>query len=375
MPAAALSSPDRQLKAALIKKKYPINHGHQRYCSKMGRVPTVNKNLPKGIRARKRGAKVWYYYDAGGKPRKEIPLGNDYAMAVKKWAELEIDATPRHAAIITFRYAAERYTKEVIPTKAPSTQKGNLRELAWLYKFFDNPPAPLEKIEPINIRQYLDWRGNIRGKREKALFSHIWNKAREWGYTSLQNPCAGIKGVTEKGRKDIYIEDSVFNAVYSKASQPLRDAMDMAYLTGQRPSDILKMTEQDITNDNILHVTQNKTKAKLRISIEGELADLIKRIHARKSTYKVRSFALIVDDKGQRITSDTLRSHFDRAREAAGIPKKSFQFRDLRAKAATDKTELSGDIRQAQKQLGHTTITMTEQYVRDRKGNKVTPTK
>jgi integrase len=341
----------------------------------MGRVPTVNKNLPKGVRARKRGLKTWYYYDTGGKPRKEIPLGSDYAMAIKKWAELEINAIPRHAAIITFRYVAERYIKEVIPTKAPSTQKDNLRELAWLYKFFDNPPAPLEKIEPINIRQYLDWRGNIRGKREKALFSHIWNKARDWGYTNLPNPCAGIKGVTERGRKDIYIEDSVFNAVYKKASQPLRDAMDMAYLTGQRPSDVLKMTEHDIGDDNTLTVTQNKTKAKLRIRIQGELAILIKRIQARKSEFKVRNLALILDDKGQRLTAYALRGHFDRAREAAGINKESFQFRDLRAKAGTDKAESSGDIREAQKQLGHSTITMTEHYVRDRKGSKVTPTK
>lgn len=341
----------------------------------MGRVPTVNKNLPKGIRARKRGAKVWYYYDTGGKPRKEIPLGSDYAMAIKKWVELEINATPRHAAIITFRYVAERYTKEVIPTKAANTQRDNHRELIWLYKFFDNPPAPLEKIEPINIRQYLDWRGKIRANREKALFSHIWNKAREWGYTSLQNPCAGINGFKETGRKDIYIEDSVFKAVYNKASQPLRDAMDLTYLTGQRPSDVLKMTEHDICDDNTLSVTQNKTKAKLRISIEGELATLIKRIQTRKSAHKVRSFSLIVDNNGQRLTAHALRGHFDRAREAAGISKETFQFRDLRAKAGTDKAELSGDIRQAQKQLGHSTVTMTEHYVRDRKGSKVTPTK
>ena len=69
-----------------------------------------------------------------------------------------------------------------------------------------------------------------------------------------------------------------------------------------------------------------------------------------------------------------LREHFDVARAAAGIEKKNFQFRDLRAKAATDKTE-STDIRQAQKQLGHTTVTMTEHYVRGRRGEKVSPTK
>jgi hypothetical protein len=43
-----------------------------------------------------------------------------------------------------------------------------------------------------------------------------------------------------------------------------------------------------------------------------------------------------------------------------------FQLRDLRAKADTDKAEASGDIMQARDQLGHTTVVMTEQYIRDR---------
>ncbi|MBY0500099.1 MAG: tyrosine-type recombinase/integrase [Nitrosomonas sp.] len=339
----------------------------------MGRKPTKNFNLLKGMRQRKRWNTTFYYFDTGGKPRKEIPLGNDYAIAVKKWAELQIDAKPKHQDIITFRYVCERYVKEVIPTKAPATQKDNLRELDQLYKFFDNPPVPLYKIKPINIRQYLDWRGIIRANREKALFSHIWNKAREWGYTDLTNPCMGIKGFRETGRKHVYIDDDLYNAVYAVASEPLRDAMDMAYFTGQRPSDVLKMTDHDI-QDGILRIEQNKTGTKLQIIIEDELDILIKRIIERKSSYKIRSFSLIVDSTGQRLTASALRGHFDRAREAAGISKEKFQFRDLRAKAATDTTEYTGDIRQAQKQLGHTTISMTEHYVKSRKGEKVRPT-
>ena len=326
------------------------------------------------MRAKKRSAKTLYYYDTGGKPRREIPLGSDYALAVKKWAELEIDAKPRHTEIITFRYAAERYIKEVIPTKAPATQKDNLRELKQLYKFFDIPPAPLDKIKPINIRQYLDWRGTIRANREKALFSHIWNKAREWGYTDLENPCKGITGKRETGRKNIYIEDEMYEAVYQAASIPLQDAMALAYLTGQRPSDVLKMSETDI-KDNPLAITQNKTGKRLKMSIEGELSILISKIMTRKAGYKVRCLALIVDENGQRVTASLLRLRFDKAREKAGINKEDFQFRDLRAKAATDKAESSGDIRQAQKQLGHANVTMTEHYTRHRKGDRVKPTK
>lgn len=342
----------------------------------MGRKSTVNLNLPIRMRARARGNKVHYYYDTGGRPRREIALGNDYTLAIKAWGELNMEQ-PSLNDIPTFRTAAERYKREVLPEKAPRTQADNLKELEFLLKYFDNPPAPLDSIEPQHIRQYMNIRGkngNIRANREKALFSHIFNMARSWGYTSHPNPCAGIKGFKEKGRKDIYVEDSAIMAVYEIASQPLKDAMDLAHLTGQRPSDVLKMAETDI-RDGALCITQQKTKTKLRISIQGEFAELITRIMARKSGFKIRTLSLIVDEQGQRFTYSMLRSAFDHARKAAGIDKAIFQFRDLRAKAATDKTEISGDMHQAQKQLGHSSLLMTQQYIRERKGEKVTPTK
>ena len=64
----------------------------------VGRRPTKHLNLPSRLRARTLpSGRTYYYYDTGQKPRREIPLGSDYALAVKKWAELEIDARPRHA--------------------------------------------------------------------------------------------------------------------------------------------------------------------------------------------------------------------------------------------------------------------------------------
>lgn len=96
---------------------------------------------------------------------------------------------------------------------------------------------------------------------------------------------------------------------------------------------------------------------------------------ARKSGHKVRSTRLIVAEDGTPMTEAMLRRRFDVAREATGVEKAEFQMRDLRAKAGTDKAESSGDIMQAKDQLGHATVGMTEQYIRNRKGKKVMPTK
>lgn len=343
----------------------------------MGRKPQKPGAIARLRERRKPSGKVYYYYDAGGKPRKEIPLGSDYGLAIMEYARLEKDRTADNLRdqVLTFRYVATQYMVDVVPTKAASTQKDNIRELKNLMSFFDDPPAPLNSIEPQHVRQYLRWRKSapVRANREKALLSAIWNYAREMGYTALANPCAGVKGNKETGR-DVYIEDELFHAVYQVADQGLRDAMDLFYLTGQRVDDTVRMDERDIRNGEI-QITQAKTGAKRRITVEGELATVIDRIMTRKASFKVRSTRLIVTDQGMPMTRSMLRSRFDTAREKAGVEKALFQMRDLRAKAGTDKAESSGDIMQARDQLGHTTVTMTEHYVRDRKGKKVTPTR
>jgi len=370
----------------------------------MGRKSTRWPNLPKGMRARPRGKLVHYYLDTGAKPRKEIPLGSDYVLAVKKWAELTHKATPE-AAEGTFAFVATHYWRDVIPTKAPRTRQDNEDERAWLLRFFNDPPAPLECIEPTHIRKYLDWRvretrkaaearnaertkagkpalkisqtlGQVRANREKALFSHIWNYARDQGFTKQPNPCLGIKGFKEAGR-DAYVGDELLAKVMAKADQSVQFALRLAQITGQRPADVLRMSETDLAG-GMLHIRQGKTKAKLRIVIEGELKTLLDEIAAFKTqasqlhSNRVRSLSLLVNEQGQTLTRDTFRSRFDKAREAAGIDKALFQFRDLRAKAATD-TDDAGGTRAAQALLGHTTETMTADYIRHKVGKKVRP--
>lgn len=343
----------------------------------MGRKPSKSGSMPR-FRVRQRDTRVYYYYDLGGKPRSEISLGTDYGLAILEYAKLEKDRASSTAAksVLTFSYVADRYMEEVVPTKAPATQKDNARELKQLLSFFNDPPAPLEAIEPQHVRQYLRYRGKtapVRANREKALLSAIWNFARETGYTALANPCSGVKGNRETGR-DIYIEDDLLLRVWEHADQPLKDALDLFYLTAQRIADTLKMDEQHIRADQ-LWIQQGKTGAKRRIEVIGGLKALLERIELRKAGCKFKSTKLIVMENGKPMTTSMLRSRFDKARESAGIEKALFQMRDLRAKAATDKEESTGNIREARDQLGHTTIGMTEQYIRSRKGMKVTPTK
>ena len=251
--------------------------------------------------------------------------------------------------------------------------------------FFDDPPAPLEQIKTKHIQQYLTWRSKkapVRANREIAWLSSMWNWARREGITDAANPCAGSKKNSEAGR-EVYVHDEDMEAIKAHASQSLKDAMDLSYLTGQRPADVLKMSETSI-RDGFIEVRQGKTRKALRIAVVGELAVLIERLVNQKKAISVHTLSLLINESGEALTKSMLRRRFEKARDDAASAEqdperkawlKGLQFRDLRAKAGTDKADASGDIRQAQKQLGHTTISTTQRYMRNRRGEKVEPTK
>lgn len=305
-----------------------------------------------------------YYHVSTDKVRKWTKLDQDLSIAKRLWAEIEGEQPDPNNC--TFSGISARYRKEVFPTKAPQTQRGNDKELSNLEAVFGS--MPIDAIQPKHIKQYLMKRGEtatVRANREKALFSHIFNFAREYGYTNATNPCAGVRGHRETGR-DRYVEHDEFLAVWNAAHYTVQDAMDLAYLTGQRPADLLKFNRDDIRDGNLC-LSQNKTSKALRIAIVGELKELLERILSRQHKVMGGS-ALLQDGNGQRLTSGALRTRFDRARKTAGI---SFQFRDIRAKTATDMDNLA----QAQKLLGHKSREMTEHYTRNRKGEQVSPLK
>ena len=323
----------------------------------MGRRRQSNHDDPPRFH---RKGKTWYHV-SGTSPRIWTKLSAERAEALRLWAQRE--GVREDDSTKLFSVVARRYVREVFPTKSIQTRKDNEKELANLLKVF--ALVPMDAIAPMHIRQYMDIRGEVakvRANREKALFSHIFNKAREWGYTALQNPCQGVKGFKEVGRSR-YITDAEFQLVKAHAHITVVDAMDLALLTGQRPADVLKLKQTDI-RDGALWIVQNKTGARLGIEITGELAVVIAKINTRPR--KVISAWLVQDENGQPLTSCALRSRFNRARTLAKV---DFQFRDIRAKAATD----TGDLAHSQKLLAHKSREMTEHYVKARIGDRVRP--
>lgn len=324
----------------------------------MGRKRSVNLNLPDRMRARVKNGTTYYTYDLGGKPRKEKPLGTDYVLAVQEWSKIH-EAQPTARMTVGWLIGKYRASPQFDEVSSGTQADYGYALDKLLVKFAD---APLDEVRPSHVTLYMDLRAKEskhRALREKAVLSMLFTWAIARDYCTV-NPVAAIKTKRLPGRKNVEITDDVAESVYSKGAQDLRDAMDLAYFTGQRPGDVLSMAETDI-RDGVLAFTQSKTGKAMRIAVAGDLGTLVDRMLARKRQFAVRSLALLVDMDGKPMTKAKLRKRFEDARDAAGVNGAAFQFRDLRRKASSDLRDQSG-IKTAQALLGHSTEAMTEHY-------------
>lgn len=326
----------------------------------------ANQGLPQNLlcRRRKRASgqvvEYFYYVLSDGK---EKSLGTDKYEAVLEAAKLNFEYKKK-SDVVLFVDVVKRYEVEIVPTKAKNTRNANLRAIRWLCKFFGDPVFPIEKIEPKHIKMYLQWRKDVpqAANNEITLFNTIWNAAREWGYTEKMSPSIGVTRHA-KSKRDVYIESYLLDKLREFADQQMKDMLDLAYLIGQRPIDLCNIHRSHIY-DGILHISQQKTKAKVRFQISGKLKEIIDRRLAGTSQW------LFSNKWGRKLNRNNLTNYFFilRKKTISAYPElenelNNIQFRDLRAKAATD-IYLSQSIENAQKHLGHTDSKMTKRYIR-----------
>lgn len=188
----------------------------------MGRKPSRWAHLPPRMRARERGAKIWYYYDHGGRPRRETPLGSDYIQACARWAELERGTAKATPAVPTFADACAAYQREDLPRLAAKSQTDYQYAIRRLLTWFNDPPAPLDAIQPRHWEQYAKTRPAVAATREKAVFAAVWRRAVLAGYTTAPCPAAAWRGTTSRRRyamaQDVYrVDPGLYPALVTTA--------------------------------------------------------------------------------------------------------------------------------------------------------------
>lgn len=307
----------------------------------MGRKRKQDKHLPARVYFKD---KYYYYVDQN---QKWHNLGENLPEAMLKWSKL-VDSREK---IYTMDQLFDRYMREVAPTKAPSTFKGNMREVENLKLAFGHMPP--DAIEPPHIYEYLDIRGKtakVRANREKALLSHVFSMAIKWGVVR-DNPCRHVKRITER-KRNRYVTDQEFLAVRAVANDTFRLIMDFAYITGLRKGDVLSVKLSDFTEEGIA-IRINKTQQDIILEWSPELKACVDEAKALKKN-SVSDF-LFTKTSGQPYAVsgfDTLWQRLIKNAIEQGVIKERFRFHDIRRKAATDAEKMKGR-EYARQLLGH----------------------
>lgn len=285
--------------------------------ARMGRKRTRDKDLPARV-YRKHGA--YYFVSAENKWLRLAPEGDKAGMH-RALAELADGSGTRLKAVL------ERYRDEVLPGKAIKTRQDQARQIELLIRDFGS--ARPADVKPSHVAAFLDaYPSPIQANRIVALLSHVYKKAIRWGDAEA-NPCTGVERNPDRPRQ-VYVGHDRFWQAWRDAPERIQLAMELAYITGQRQADILRLRWSDCTDDG-LYFTQGKTGNQVVIGWSEWLHDVLARCKDGQS--KVASMHVLADGHGQRLTSSGFQSAWQKFMRGRTD---RFQFRDIRKKSAND---------------------------------------
>lgn len=217
----------------------------------------------------------------------------------------------------------------------------------------------------------------------RSMLRELMRYAEERGFREPgTNPVDSLRTLTIKARRR-YITDSELRRIkvgicYGKdgkrtPSGPMICCLvEMAYLTGQRASDLLSMEWSEIGKDGILF-QPGKTLASTGVEVLIGWTPRLEKLVARLKAFKHSNVRYVFcKQDGQRYTYSGAVTAWKRGLKRAGIP--DTQFRDLRAKALTDVDAKRGIV-DAQRMGAHSTQAQTADYVRHKKAIKTNATR
>lgn len=217
----------------------------------------------------------------------------------------------------------------------------------------------------------------------RALMRELMRYAEERGFREPgTNPVDSLRTMSIKARRR-YITDSELRRIkvgicYGKDGERTPSGpmicciVEMAYLTGQRASDLLRMEWSEIGKDGI-HFQPGKTLASTGAEVLIGWTPRLVRLVDRLKAFDVKSDKHVFVSRDKKpYTYSGAQTAWKRGIARAGL--KDTQFRDLRAKALTDVDAARG-IMDAQRMGAHSTQSQTADYVRHKRAIKTDATR
>ncbi|CAN5767084.1 tyrosine-type recombinase/integrase [soil metagenome] len=210
----------------------------------------------------------------------------------------------------------------------------------------------------------------------RAMLRQVLAYAAGEGLREGWNPVDDLKGKSTPGRKRIVTDAEIARikaAALMADGKPVRNGqalvqmIDLALITGQRISDLIKIRWQDVTKTH-LFVEQGKTG----VRIEVELSPALKRALNACSKGRDKIGFVLKTQSGSGYKYAGIRSAWVRACERAKVA--DLNIHDMRGRAGVDKVAMHGK-EEAQKLLGHRNMRTTEHYVEGKTTVRVSPAK
>lgn len=326
--------------------------------SLMGRKRQSNHALPP--RMHMKGET--YYYVTSTTPRKWIRLDKDLARAKLLWAQIETGGAIGGSffpALLQQWLSSEQYNK-----LADATKKTYQTLIDLLPQVFD---GPMEAIRPVHVAQFMDTHASkSQANLGRVILSNVFDYAIRRGIIECPNAAKMVPKFTIKGR-DRYLTDDEFAAIRKNGNDVVKVAMDIAYLTGARITDVLKLRLADCQDDGVF-IEQHKTKKRQLFTWSPELREAIS--IAKKLPRPIRGLHLLCTRKGKPYSYSAFYAIWSNACEKAGV--ENVHFHDIRGKAATEAKQQGQDY---QALLGHASQAMSDKYIKRREIERVEPVK
>lgn len=232
-------------------------------------------------------------------------------------------------------------------------------------------------VLPSDVGTYLDDHAEtrpVRANREKAAFSSFFSwLVRQEGSGVVSNPCKGIRRNPEQ-KRERYVEDDEYQAVWKVAQKPVRGLLDLVYRTLQRPEDVIEWTPANIVRKDgkrAIYNRQAKTGAEVWVEITPEIDAILDYLKTAPIKSGIAPMKLIHRRDGRPYAYSGLTTMLSRYHKKTGVA--SFGFYDMKAKGATDMYLAETPLERIQALCGHDSVRTTEIYVKCRIRTVVAP--
>jgi integrase len=306
----------------------------------------------KGVRAIKKrlsdgSVKLYYYHRATNKRLPDNPDSPQFAMALAKCRH------PNNTVEGTMSFLIERYQESHWFTKKKDKTRSEYRRYCDIIRGVCGDNF-VDEMTPQLVYEIQDSFAATPRKADMvvAVLRVLFRLGMRLGLRH-DNPAAGVESINKSESYERWPDD-VVDLALAKAPAHIRTPIMLALYTGQRMSDVLKMTWGDIDGDGV-KVKQDKTEARVRVFLHPDLATYL-------GTLKKGPGRIALNSKGKPWTVDGFKSSWSTFKGSVpGL--EGYVFHGYRHTAASRLYEAGCSVEQIMAITGHKTERMVRRYI------------